>query len=147
MTLLAYVTTRTGLLLAPLFERGFLQEGGVGGGGVGSPAGGDGTPSSPPGSGLIGLLPFVAIGLIFWFLIISPERKRQKQRTAMLAELKKGDRVLTTAGMFATVAQVHEHVVTLQLADSVRVKAARWAVQQIVENEDQVAGEPEQTRR
>ena len=141
MTLLTQVQTQLGILLAPLF-----QDGDVGGIGAGAVEGGEGA-APTGGGGLFSFLPFIAIGAIFWFLILGPERKRQKQRTSMLSELKKGDRVLTTSGMFATVAQIHEHVVTLQLADGVRVKAARWAIQQIVENEDQVAGETQEPRR
>ncbi|QDU67162.1 preprotein translocase subunit YajC [Engelhardtia mirabilis] len=140
MTLLIQAQTQLAILIAPLFQEG------VGGVGEGA-AEGTGAATPTPGGGLMGFLPFLAIGMIFWFLLLGPERKRQKQRTAMLAQLKKGDRVLTTSGMFASVAQIHEHVVTLQLADGVRVKAARWAVQQVVENEDQAAGEVTEPRR
>lgn len=147
MTLLTAAQVQVSLLLAPLFQETGAQGAGPAIGiGEGAPATGEGA-AAQGGSGLLGFLPFLAIGLIFWFLILGPERKRQKQRAAMLGELEKGNRVLLTSGLFATVAQVHEHVVTLQLADGVRIKAARWAVQQIVESEETAATEPEPVRR
>jgi preprotein translocase subunit YajC len=75
------------------------------------------------------LLPMLAIGAIFWFVMIAPERKRRKQREAMISALKKGDKVMTTSGMHGTVTQVQGDIVTLQIADNVRVKFALAAVQ------------------
>ena len=85
---------------------------------------------SAPGNPLTGFLPFLIIIAIFYFLVIRPESKKRKEQQAMLAALEKGDKVITTAGLYAQVVQVAEGVLTLQLADGVRVKAARWAVQQ-----------------
>lgn len=77
--------------------------------------------------------PLILIGVIFWFLVLGPERKQRRTREAMLAAVKKGDRVLTTGGIFGTVAAVSDDVVTLQIADGVRVKFARSAVQGLVD--------------
>lgn len=92
-------------------------------------------PTGPEGQGaggspLTGFLPFVVIIGIFYMLVIRPESKKRREQQAMLAALEKGDRVVTTAGIYAQVVQVQDGVLTLQLADGVRVKAARWAVQQ-----------------
>ena len=75
------------------------------------------------------LLPMLAIAAIFWFVMIAPERKRRKEREGMIAALKKGDKVMTTSGMYGTVAQVQGEVVTLQISDNVRVKFALAAIQ------------------
>lgn len=81
------------------------------------------------------LLPMLAIGAIFWFVMIAPERKRRKQRESMISALKKGDKVMTTSGMYGTVAQVQGEVVTLQIADNVRVKFALAAIQGLPDEE------------
>ncbi len=75
------------------------------------------------------LFMIAAIGAIFWFLVISPERKKRKERDNMVEAMKKGDRIMTTTGMYATIAQIQGDVVTLQIADGVRVKFARAAIQ------------------
>src|SRR5688500_3244610 len=83
----------------------------------GPPAG-----QSPVGSLFNGIVPFVLIIVVFYFVMIGPERKQRKKREAMLAAIKKGDKVLTTGGMFATVAAVNEDSITLQAADDVRLR-------------------------
>ena len=77
--------------------------------------------------------PLIAIGLIFWFVVIGPERKQRALREKMLAGLKKGDKVLTTGGMYGSVAQVQENVVTVQISDGVRVRFARSAIQTLTD--------------
>ncbi len=83
------------------------------------------------GSGLlIGLLPYVAVIAIFYFLVIVPQRKRQKQTEEMLNNLKNGDRVVTSGGLLGTVAGMNakENTVQLQIAPSVKVEIVRSAV-------------------
>lgn len=75
----------------------------------------------------------LAIFAIFWFLVIGPERKKKKEREELMSNLKKGDKIMTTTGMYATVAQVQEDVVTLQVADGVRIKFALGAIQGLVD--------------
>ena len=78
-------------------------------------------------------LPLVLVGLVFYFVLIGPERKNRKKRETMLAELKKGDRVMTSSGLYAQVAQVQGEEVTLQVADGVRLRFALQAVQTKIE--------------
>jgi len=80
--------------------------------------------------------PMLAIMGIFWFVMIGPERKRKKQREAMLTTLQKGAKVMTTSGMYGTVVQVNDDVVTLQVADNVRLKFSVQAVQGMQGGED-----------
>ena len=81
----------------------------------------------------------LVIGALFFFLLILPERKKQKQRTQMLEALKKGDRVMTTGGLYGTVVTTTSEVVVLQVADNVRMRFTRAAVQTIVEAEKEAA--------
>lgn len=110
-----------------------------GGAGVAVPGSPDtGLDEAPPGGFFSNpwVLPAMLFG-IFWFVVIGPERKAKRRRQEMLDGLQKGDRVLTTGGMFGTVAQIQEDgVVTLQVADGVRLKFARSAVQGITESDD-----------
>lgn len=96
-----------------------------------------GPPETGPG-GLMqtlgGFVPFLLIIAIFYFLMIAPERKQRKKRDAMLAAVKKGDKVVTTGGMFATVAAVNEDSITLQVSDDVRMRFSRAAVAQVLDN-------------
>ena len=104
----------------------------------------NGTAPQEPGqtgapSGGYSLLPFLLIGIVFWVVLIGPERKNRKKREAMLAQLQKGDKVVTTSGMHGTVAQVQDEVVTLQVADGVRLKFSRQAVQTVLGDGDENA--------
>lgn len=92
---------------------------------------------APPSGGFGSFLPFILIGLVFYFVLIAPDRKNRKKREAMLAELKKGDRVMTSSGMFGSVAQVQDDVVTLQVADGVRLRFSRQAIQSIIAPKDE----------
>jgi preprotein translocase subunit YajC len=80
---------------------------------------------------------FLVIGALFWFLILGPERKNRKKRKAMLEALSKGDEVMTTGGLFGRVSKVDEHEVTLVVADGVRLRFSRGAVQGLRDEEDQ----------
>jgi preprotein translocase subunit YajC len=67
------------------------------------------------------LVMFGAIILIMYFLIIRPQQKRQKEHQKMLNELKKGDKVITTAGIHGTITDIDGNVFTVQIADNVRI--------------------------
>jgi len=89
-----------------------------------------------PGNPLGGfLVPMLLIFAIFYFVLIMPERKKQRARQALLGGVKKGDKVMTTSGLYGTVAQVQEDVVTLQVADGVRLRFSRQAIQNVLSEE------------
>ena len=81
-----------------------------------------GAPAPAPGGLFASLLPFLLIFVLFYFLLIQPQQRRQKKQRAMLAALKKGDRVVTSSGILGTVANVSKEIVTLQVADSVKIR-------------------------
>lgn len=64
-----------------------------------------------------------------WFLMIAPQRKRQKQQRAMLDALKKGDRVLTASGIYGVISEVQDACLTLEVARGVHIEVARPYVQ------------------
>lgn len=81
------------------------------------------------------ILPILAIGLVFYFLVIAPANKQRKKTQAMLSSLKKGDRVVTSGGIYGAVQGVEADVVYLKIADNVKIKLARSAVTSIVTGE------------
>lgn len=90
------------------------------------PAGGEG------GGGLTGtLVMFGLIFLIFYFMIIRPQQKRQKERQKMLDAIKKGDKIVTAGGIHGTVIGVEDKIVLVQIADTVKVKVDRSSVANI----------------
>lgn len=76
---------------------------------------------------LTSLVPFALIFVIFYFLLIAPQRKQQKELERMIAALKKGDRVWTTGGILGTIADFKEaeKSVVLEVAPNVRLTVAR----------------------
>ena len=77
---------------------------------------------------LVQLAPLILIFVIFYFLLIAPARRKQKKHTEMLGNLKSGDRVVTSGGVYATVVGVTEQVVQLRIADGVKIEVAKHAI-------------------
>ena len=78
---------------------------------------------APPG--WIQWLPIVGMIAIFWFLIIRPQMKRQKEHQQKISRLKKGDQVVTAGGLVGKVAKVDDTYAEIDLAQGVRVKAVK----------------------
>jgi preprotein translocase subunit YajC len=78
------------------------------------------------------LLMFALIIGIFYFLILRPQQKRQKDRQKLLEALKKGDKVLTSGGMHGTISGLDEKTVLIQVTDGLKLKFDRSAVTSIV---------------
>ena len=81
-----------------------------------------------PGAGFAGLFSIVLIVVIFYMLMYRPMRKRQKNLEAMVTALKKGDRVITTGGIYGTVAGIKDHTVMLKVADQAKIEVAKNAI-------------------
>ncbi len=82
-------------------------------------------------------LPIIAIGLVFYFLVIAPANKQRKKQQEMLSALKKGDRVITNGGIYGTIQGVEPEAIYLKIADNVKVKVARSAVSSVVSGESE----------
>jgi preprotein translocase subunit YajC len=79
-------------------------------------------------SPLIQLVPFALVLAIFYFVILLPMKNRQKKVAEFLAGLKVGDKVVTSGGLFGSIAKVGEDAVQLQIAPNVRVDISRAAI-------------------
>lgn len=77
---------------------------------------------------LMALMPIIIMLVIFYLLLFLPMRRRQKKHQDMLAKLTKGDRVVTTGGIFGTVLGVEDDIVQLKVAENVKLQVARSAI-------------------
>ncbi|MBQ8654992.1 MAG: preprotein translocase subunit YajC [Clostridia bacterium] len=82
---------------------------------------------------LIGsLLPMVLIFVVFYFMLIRPQRKKDKQVKEMLNNLKKGDRICTIGGIYGTIMNIKDDTITLQMGKAdTTIVIARWAVRSV----------------
>lgn len=79
-------------------------------------------------SPLVQLIPFALVLAIFYFVILLPMKKRQKKVQDFLAALKVGDKVVTSGGIYGSIAKIGETSVQLQIAPNVRVDVSRAAI-------------------
>lgn len=77
-----------------------------------------------------------AMVLLFYFVLIRPQRKQQKERAAMLSKLKKGDKVVTIGGIHGTVTDLTEERVTLKVNDTSRIVFERGAINSILTDDE-----------
>ncbi len=84
-------------------------------------------------NGLASFLPLIILFAIFYFLIIRPQQKHQKEHAAMLEALAKGDKIITTGGLIATIVKPEEDFIKIKLNDEVIVKLDRAYVSKKVE--------------
>jgi len=85
-------------------------------------------PAPPPSVGeqLAQMLPmFVLIIVIFYFVIYRPQKQQREKHQTLISQLKKGDKVVTSGGIWGTVTNVGKETVTLQVAENAKIKVAR----------------------
>ncbi len=103
-----------------------LAQPGGGGGGLG---------------GIEGLMPFILIAVVFYFLLIRPQQKRQKDHKMMVANLRRGDQVVTAGGIIGTVSKVpSDSELVVEIAEGVKVKVARATISEVVSKTEPAAG-------
>ena len=95
---------------------------------MGAPAQGEGA-ANP----LLSMAPFFLMIGVFYFILIRPQARKQKEHEQMLNELKKGDRVVTTGGLHGKIANVKEDIVVLTVADNLKVEVSKGAVSRVSE--------------
>jgi len=86
--------------------------------------------AAPPG--WLQFLPIIGMVAIFWFLLIRPQMKRQKEHQAKIAGVKKGDQVVTAGGLLGKVVKVDEQYAEIEIAQGVKVKAVKATLGDIV---------------
>ncbi|MEO0508258.1 MAG: preprotein translocase subunit YajC [Verrucomicrobiota bacterium] len=81
--------------------------------------------ANPGGGGLTQFLPIILLFVGMWFLIIAPQRKRQKAHEQMLSELKTGDEVVTSGGIYGTITNVKDDRFVLRIADNTKIELGK----------------------
>ncbi|MDH4081424.1 MAG: preprotein translocase subunit YajC [Nitrospira sp.] len=99
--------------------------------------GGGGSAAGGGAGGVLSLVPFLLIFIIFYFLLIRPQQQKQKQQRALLDALKKGDKVITTSGIWGTITNLGKETVTLQIADNTKVKMQRDNISRLRGEDDE----------
>jgi len=84
-----------------------------------------GAAGAPPQGGLLSMLPLVLIFIVFYFLLIRPQQKKAKEQQQFLSALEKGQQVVTSGGIHGKITGLTDTVVTLEVADNVRIKVSR----------------------
>lgn len=92
---------------------------------------GDGGGAEGPGF-LISMAPFILMFLIMYLLLIRPQQKRQKEQQLMLDELQNGDKVVTQGGIIGTVSGLKADVVTVRVADNVKLEVQRSSISRVM---------------
>ncbi len=75
--------------------------------------------------GLAGFLPIIILFAIFYFLLIRPQQKKAKEHREMISNLKKGNQVITSGGIYGTILSLDENIITLEIAENVDIKVTR----------------------
>jgi preprotein translocase subunit YajC len=92
-------------------------------------------PSGPAGGGLNFFVPLIFIFVIMYFIMIRPQKKRQDEQKKLVAALKTGDRVVTSAGIHGLISNVKEATVMLKVADNVKIEVEKSAVTNVLKTE------------
>lgn len=93
-------------------------------------------PSGGDGSMVSTLIMFGAIFAIFYFMIIRPQQKKAKERTALLESVKKGDKIITASGIHGSVAGLDDTTVLVDVGNNNKIKMERSAIGQVVSNKE-----------
>ena len=89
----------------------------------------------PPGGALLQFAPLIVIFVIFYFLLIRPQQKKQQQHRAMLQAIKRGDKIITTGGIYGTVESANDKTLQLKISNQVKIKISRSAVAGVQQGE------------
>jgi preprotein translocase subunit YajC len=81
---------------------------------------------------LVTILPFILIFVIMYFMVIRPQQKRARDHQNMLSKLKRNDEVMTSGGIYGKVVDLKENVVTLEVAQNVRIRVNRAQIATVI---------------
>lgn len=97
-----------------------------------APAAGQAPSEMGPAAMISTFLPMILLFVVFYFMLIRPQKKKEKKAKEMLAALKVGDRVSTIGGIYGTIVNIKDDILTLSVGtDNVKLVFARWAIRQV----------------
>jgi len=94
-------------------------------------AGGQAGQAGPAG-GIANFLPIIILFAIFYFLLIRPQQKKAKEHKEMIANLKKGTRIITSGGIYGTIISLDDTTIGLEIAEKVKIKLSRGNVAAVI---------------
>ena len=92
--------------------------------------------AAPAGQSSLGLLMPVLLIVMFYFMLIRPQRRQQKEHAARLSALKTGDEVIAAGGIHGLVTNVADRTVTLKIADGIKIKVEKTSVSSVTKKSD-----------
>lgn len=92
--------------------------------------------------GLAGFLPIIILFAIFYFLLIRPQQKKAKEHREMIGNLKKGNRIITSGGLYGTIVSIDDNTIGLEIAEKVKIKLSRGNVAALI-SDNETAVKPE----
>ena len=94
---------------------------------------GSGAQGQAQGSPFGMFIPMIIIFAIFYFMLIRPQQRKEKERRAMIDAVKSGDKVMFSGGILGTVTNTKENTLVIKIADGVKVEVARGAVARVLD--------------
>ena len=88
--------------------------------------------------GIAGFLPIIILFAIFYFLLIRPQQKKAKEHREMIANLKKGTRIITSGGIYGTILSIDDTTIGLEIAEKVKIKISRGNVAAVISDSEPV---------
>ena len=85
------------------------------------------------GGGMGMFVPMIVIFAIFYFMMIRPQQRKEKERRAMIDNVKTGERVMFSGGILGTITNTKENTVIVKIADGVKVEVARGGIQKVLD--------------
>lgn len=99
--------------------------------------------AQPPGSALWQFAPMVLIFAAFYFLLIAPQRKKQKEHEKLIASLQSGDEIVTNGGIYGTITNVKDDRFVVRVADNTKIELAKGFVQTVLKKGEKTVVTPE----
>ena len=91
-------------------------------------------------------LPMIVIFAIFYFMMIRPQQRKEKERRQLIDNMKSGERVMFSGGIIGTVVNVKEHTFIIKVADNVKIEVSRGAVMRVLEKGEKPTDEEEKKK-
>jgi len=81
-----------------------------------------------PNAGMLNFVPLIFIFIIFYFLIIRPQQKKQKEHRGMIADLKKNDEIVTTGGLYGTIVNIKEKTFVVRVDENTKIEIEKNSI-------------------
>ena len=94
-------------------------------------------PAAGPGGGLLSFLPMVLLLGAMYFLMIAPQRKKQKEHEKLLTSLASGDEIVTTGGIYGTITNVKDDRFVVRIADNTKIELGKAFVQTVIKRQNE----------